>query len=272
MMKTVLVTGGTGHLGRDIVRLLMSDGKRVRILARNPGRTSDVEWVRGDLRTGLGVAEAVAGADMVVHAATNSPAARRGMLRARDFVRSPADVDIVGTRMLLAEAGKVHVEHFVHVSIIGVQESRFSYSRVKAAAEDLVRGGSVPWSIVPAAGFYWLFARMFDTMAGRRVWPLPANLELQPCDSAEFADYVVGCLNNGPGGVRPDFGGPQIRSMVDFAHDYQAVRNIRRRIVPLPMPARMLQAAGRQTCRDGRQGTTTWSDWLARTSPTTRIG
>lgn len=267
-MSTVLVTGGTGNLGSDVVRLLIADGNRVRILARNPGQASDVEWFKGDLSTGQGVPEAVAGADIVVHAATNSPAARRGMLRARDLVRSPTDVDIIGTRMLLTEAAKEHVEHFVHVSIIGVQESRLPYSRVKAAAEDLVREGSVPWSIVPAAVFYWLLARMFDTMASRRVWPLPAKVEMQPCDSAEFASYLVECLDRGPSGVRPDFGGPQIRSMVDFAHEYQTVRHLRRRILPLPMPARMLRAAGRQACRDGRLGTTTWSEWLTRTSPT----
>ena len=138
-MKTVLVTGGTGHLGRDIVRLLTGDGNRVRILARKPDQTPDVDWVKGDLGTGQGVAEAVAGVDMVVHAATNSPAAQRGMLRPRDFVRSPSDVDVDGTRILLAEASKGDIEHFLHISIIGVQESRLPYSRVKAAAEDLVK-------------------------------------------------------------------------------------------------------------------------------------
>jgi uncharacterized protein YbjT (DUF2867 family) len=265
-MKTVLVTGGTGHLGRDIVRLLKAEGRRVRVLTRNPGLNPDVEWIKGDLGTGQGIAEAVAGAEMVIHAATNSPAAQRGMLRLRDFVGSPSDVDVDGTRMLLAEAGKGRVEHFLHISIIGVQQSRLPYMRVKAAAEDLVRAGSVPWSILPAAPFYWLLAKMFDTMASRRVWPLPANIDTQPCDSAEFANYVVACLDDGPSGIRPDFGGPQIASMVEFARQYQANRGIRRPILPLHLPRRMVRAAGRQTCQeDGLRGTTTWSHWLATT-------
>lgn len=270
-MKTVLVTGGTGHLGRDVVQLLKDEGRRVRVLARNPGQDPEVEWIKGDLGTGEGVADAVAGADMVVHAATNSPAAQHGMLRVRDFAGSPSDVDIDGTRLLLAEASKGHVEHFLHISIIGVQQSRLPYMRVKAAAEDLVRAGSVPWSILPAAAFYWLFARMFDTMASRRAWPLPANIETQPCDSAEFAKHVVACLNDGPSGIRPDFGGPQIASMVEFARLYQAARGLRRRILPLRLPARMVRAAGRQTCQeDGIRGTTTWSEWLATTGPAQR--
>jgi len=76
----VLVTGGTGHLGQDVVRLLKARGDRVRILARIPGQDPDVDWIQGDLSTGAGVSEAVAGAPTVVHAATLSPAARRGHL------------------------------------------------------------------------------------------------------------------------------------------------------------------------------------------------
>jgi nucleoside-diphosphate-sugar epimerase len=49
-MDTVLVTGGTGHLGRDLVSRLKGS-YRVRVLARSPGSDPDVEWIRGDLAT-----------------------------------------------------------------------------------------------------------------------------------------------------------------------------------------------------------------------------
>jgi nucleoside-diphosphate-sugar epimerase len=68
-MNDVLVTGGTGHVGSDIVRLLKARGDRVRVLARTHGQDPDVVWIRGDLSTGAGISEAVAGADTVVHAA-----------------------------------------------------------------------------------------------------------------------------------------------------------------------------------------------------------
>lgn len=261
-MDRVLVTGGTGHLGRDIVRLLAAQGHPVRVLARRPGRDPAVEWVRGDLGTGAGVAEAVAEVDAVIHAATHSPAAQRGHLRTGDLVRSPSDVDVDGTRRLLAEADRAGVRHFLHVSIVGVQHARVPYSRMKAAAENLVREGPVPWSIVPATGFYWLLARMLDAMTRRRVSPLPANLRIQPVDSADFAAYVVECLVDGPGGMRADFGGPQVLTLVEMARQYLAARGVDRRIVALPMPGFVLRALGPQTCPDGRRGTTTWSQWL----------
>jgi uncharacterized protein YbjT (DUF2867 family) len=47
----VLVTGGTGHLGRAVVALLKANGRDVRVLARRPGADPRVEWVRGDLAT-----------------------------------------------------------------------------------------------------------------------------------------------------------------------------------------------------------------------------
>src|SRR6266536_353633 len=152
-MGLVLVTGGTGHLGRDVVRLMKDQQRQVRILARRPGREPGVDWVGGDLATGEGVEAAVSGVQTIVHAATLSPAAQRGGFRAGDFFRSPPDVDVDGTRRLLAQARRVGVEHFVHVSIVGVQQARVPYSRVKAAAEDLVRTSGVPYSIVPATEF-----------------------------------------------------------------------------------------------------------------------
>jgi hypothetical protein len=64
----------------------------------------EIEWVAGDLSTGDGIHDAVASVDAIVHAATNSPAARRGHFQLRDFVVSPADVDVHKTRALLAAA------------------------------------------------------------------------------------------------------------------------------------------------------------------------
>jgi uncharacterized protein YbjT (DUF2867 family) len=262
-MATVLVTGGTGHLGRDIVARLMAQGDRVRVLARNPGTDPSIEWIRGDLGTGTGIARAVAGVDAIVHAATNSPAAQRGGLRPGDFTHSPSDVDVTGTGELLAQAGRAGVSHFVHISIVGVQQARVPYSRIKAAAENLVRQGPVPWSIVAATPFYWLAARMMDTMANRRLWPLPSNVYWQPVDSTEFADYVVECLDEGPQGRRDDFAGPQILTLVDMAHQYQSARGIRRRIVGVPLPGFAVRAMGPGTSPHGRRGKVTWSEWLA---------
>jgi len=180
-----------------------------------------------------------------------------------DLFRSPPDVDVDGTRRLLDEAARAGTEHFLYVSIVGVQQSRFPYSRLKATAEKVVRDSAVPWSIVPATVFYWLLARLLDNMARRRIWPLPSNLPMQPGDSADFAEYVVECVADGPGGDRTEFGGPEILTLVELARQYQLARGITRRIVRVRLPGFALRAAGPQTCPDGRHGKTTWAEWLA---------
>ena len=78
--SVVLVTGGTGTLGRRLVRQLRAAGHEVRVLSRSgaPGT------LPGDLGTGAGVAEALAGADVVVHCASTPT--------------RPKDVDVAGTR------------------------------------------------------------------------------------------------------------------------------------------------------------------------------
>jgi len=263
-MDTVLVTGGTGHLGRSIVDLLIAQGNRVRVLARQPGDDPEVEWIRGDLGTGAGVAEAVRGADAIVHAATHSPAAQRGSLRLDDLRRSPTDVDIDGTRRLLAEARQSGVRHFLHISIVGVQQATVPYSRVKAAAENLVRDGGVPWSIVAATPFYWLLDRMLTTMSRGLFWAVPSNLVVQPGDEDDFAAYVVECLGDHPGGRREDFGGPEAMPMVQFARQFRHARGIGRRVHGVKVPRFVIRAAGPQTCPDGRHGKTTWTEWLSR--------
>ncbi len=80
--------------GRELVALL-KPAHRVRVLARSPRPGPEVQWIKGDLGTGLGIAEAVAGARVVLHAATLSPAARRGYFLPADLWRSGVPWSIV---------------------------------------------------------------------------------------------------------------------------------------------------------------------------------
>jgi uncharacterized protein YbjT (DUF2867 family) len=260
-MASVLVTGGTGHLGASVVNLLIAAGHEVRVLARSPGSDPGIAWIKGDLATGEGVAEAVANVSAVVHAATWSPAARRGYLLPSDLVRTPRDVDVDGTRRLLAEAERSHVGHFLYVSIVGLQQVRLPYARAKLAAEELVRASRRPWSIVPATSFYWLWHRMFTKQLRLPVWILPSLL-VQPVDSDDFAAYVVECLTSEPGGDREDFAGPETLTLDALGRQFLSARGERRPLVRVPVPERLTQAAGGLAASNARQGTTTWSEWL----------
>jgi len=265
----VLVTGGTGHLGRAVVERLRERNHDVRVLSRRPGADSAVTWIKGDLGTGVGIEEAVFQAQVVVHAATHSPAAQRGGFRPLEFVRSPTDVDVKGTKLLLEASEAASVEHFLHISIVGLQYlARVPYSRVKIRAEQLVRESSVPWSIARATGFYWLLDRMLEKLASRRRLRLPLDVCMEPVDSVDFAEFVVECVRQGPRGVRKDFVGPERLTIEELAKQYLDARGLSREIRKAPLPKAICRSleAGNTGADDARRGSTTWAEWLRSSS------
>lgn len=261
-MSTVLVTGGTGHVGSALVPLLTGNHD-VRVFAREPGSSDEVQWYEGDLASGRGLAEAVSGCDVVVHAATHSPAARRGYPLPVDARHSPPEVDVDATGVLLDLAAEHGIGHFVYVSIVGVDEPLGAYLRLKHTAEELVRVSDVPWSIARATPFHWLLDRMLDAVARWPLVPLPKSAPVQPGDSGEFAAHLAATVAGGPAGHVPDFGGPEVRELGEVVEEWQSARGRRLRTLGLPVPARARRRMAGMTCPEGTLGTVTWRDWLA---------
>ncbi len=249
----VLVTGGTGTLGRDVVMLLRQSGHRARILSRNP--RGHVDAVQGDLKTGAGLSKALAGMDAIVHAAsaTREPMALRA-------------TDVRGTRRLLELARDVNIGHFVYISIVGVEGVAYPYYRIKIAAETLVREGMVPWSILRATQFHSFMEstlRAFARLPG--MLAIPFGWQFQPVESREVARRVVDIVLDKPAGMLPDFGGPQVRDFKSIAESWLAARKERRRLMNLwlPFKASRQVAEGRLTCPEHKDGLVTFDQYLA---------
>lgn len=119
----VLVTGATGLVGNNVVRLLLARGAQVRVLTRatsdpRPLQNLDLETASGDVRDPDSVASAVAGVDLVVHAAAHVHIGWSGLELARA-------VNVEGTRNV-ARAALRHGTRLVHVSstdALGFHES-----------------------------------------------------------------------------------------------------------------------------------------------------
>jgi uncharacterized protein YbjT (DUF2867 family) len=261
-MDTVLITGGTGHLGRDLVSRLKGS-YRVRVVARSAGSDPDVEWIRGDLATGEGIADVLVGTQTLIHAATLSPAARRGFFVPKDLWTSPSEVDREGTSRLLDLAAAAGVGHILYVSIVGIDRPRVPYLRRKLEAEYLVRQGPIPWSIARATQFHWLLDRMFGKMARLPLVPLP-DLQVEPVDTTDFADYLVGSVGQGPDGRLDDFGGPEVLTFSEAFDQWRHIRDGSVRTMRVPLPAAATNAAAAMSLSDpsSRHGTITWAEWL----------
>ncbi len=254
----ILLTGGTGGLGREVVRAAEAAGHTVRIASRR-ARPHDApparEWAQMDVETGAGVPEALESVDAVIHAASDP--------------RRHAVVDVEGTRRLVQAARAAGTAHLVYVSIVGVDQIPFGYYRSKLAAEQIVAAGGVPHSILRATQFH----SFVDTMtAGAArvplILPLPATFRFQSVDTGEAAARFVRAAEDGPRGRLRDFGGPQVLTWGQMAAPWKSACGIRKPTVHLPLPGPLAAAfrAGKNTS-DGERGTVHWDDWLTRSYP-----
>ena len=255
-MKQVLVTGAAGVLGRALLPQLAQAGYGVRAMSRRaplPEPAPPIAWVHADLETGDGLAESVRGADVIIHGASNP-------IRARQ-------TDVEGTQRLSKAAASV--SHFVYVSIVGIDKIPLPYYRAKLAAEALVQGSGVPWSILRVTQFHTLVDMLLSAVSRLPLALLPAGFQGQPIEPAEAATRLVESVGAGPGGRLPDIGGPEILALNGMARTWLAARGRRRLLVTVPVPGR-LGAGFRQgfnTVPDGRYGRVTWADWVSRRYP-----
>jgi nucleoside-diphosphate-sugar epimerase len=113
-VSQLLVTGGTGTLGRVIVHELTATSRSVRVLSRRPrtNDTSGADWVVGDLRSGLGVDDSVAGIDTIVHCASG----RGDAVSAKNLVR--AGTGMTGSRASEVSARVIRVWNCVVRKIV----------------------------------------------------------------------------------------------------------------------------------------------------------
>ncbi|WP_316527318.1 SDR family oxidoreductase [Kitasatospora brasiliensis] len=230
-MGTVLVTGATGTLGREVVRLLVERGVAVRGLSRRArGGGDGVEWVVGDLVSGAGTAAAMAGVEVVVDCATTQKKA-----------------DVAGVRTLVAQAREAGVRHLVYVSIVGIDRVPLAYYRTKLACERVVRESGLGWTVLRATQFHDLVLKFFDASVKLPVFPVLSGAAFQPVDVREVAEAVADLVWEGPAGFAPEVGGPQVRSYRELAEAYLRAAGKRRPLLPLRLPgaaARGLRAGG----------------------------
>jgi uncharacterized protein YbjT (DUF2867 family) len=252
----VLVTGGTGTLGRHVVMRLRRQGHRARIFSRHP--RGHVDAVQGDLKTGLNLGRAMLGVDAIVHAATE----------VRQSLRSRGDVK--GTRRLIKAAKQAKIKHLVYISIVGIDGVAYPYYRTKLAVEAMVKQGEVPWSILRATQFHDLmeiFLRMYSRIPGMTM--IPFAWQFQPVDAREVAAKLVEVVLGEPAGMLEDFGGPEIRDFKSIAGSWLTARKENRRLVNLPMPFKFSRqwADGALTTPEHRSGKITFDQHLAETYP-----
>ncbi|MER6321721.1 SDR family oxidoreductase [Streptomyces coelicoflavus] len=240
----IAVIGGTGLIGSQVVENLNAAGHR----AVPHSLSTGVDVVAGE-----GVDRAVQGAEVVVNL-TNSPTFDDA---SPAFFQASMD-------NLLAAARQAGTEHFVILSIVGVDRvPELDYYRAKLLQEELLRRGPVPYSIVRATQF-------MEFMEAARSWTadgdsvrLPAT-PIQPIAAkdvaAAVADVAVGAPLNG---IR-NIGGPDVFPLDELGRLTLSRKGDGRTVVTDPTAGMFAAVKGDVlTDKEAHLAPTRYTDWLA---------
>lgn len=257
MDSLILVTGGTGRLGRLVVPRLREAGSQVRVLSRRPHKATDgIEYVTGDLAKGEGIEAAVAGAGIIVHCA--------------DSFRGGVDM----TQNLVRAASRAGAQHLVNISVVGadriplasgIDRAMFGYFGSQLAIERLVTGSGLAWTMLRATQFYDALLIVGRAMAKLPVIPVPAGFRFQPVDTGEVAERLAELALGAPAGLAPDVAGPKVYDMAELIRGYLRARGQRRAMVPVRLPGKAAAAIrdGANLAPDQPVGRRTWEEFLA---------
>jgi uncharacterized protein YbjT (DUF2867 family) len=257
--SVVLVTGGTGTLGRAVVARLREGKHAVRVLSRRTrpaeepadrgaANGSVLEWATGDLNTGAGLTAAVTGVGSIIHCAT-----------------SGTGKDVEGTRRLIEavrEAGEQ--PHLVYISIVGVDRVPFFYYRAKLEVEKIIQDSGLPWSVLRTTQFHDLIARITTIQRRLPVTMCPAGLSFQPIDVRDVAERLVELSLDAPAGRVSDMGGPEVRTARELVQLTLGAYGLRRPVLPMPLPGKAGRGyrAGHHMTPEHAVGRITYTEYL----------
>lgn len=256
----ILVTGGTGGLGRRVVPRLRDAGCPVRVISRHSHESKPgIEYVVGDLVTGRGLGAAVAGARTVVHCA--------GTGKVRE--------DVAQAENLVRAAERAGVRHVLNISVVGadripvrsgVDRAMFAYFASQLGVERVIAESGVQWTNLRATQFHDGFIlAMVHAMSKLPLVVLPAGFRFQPIDADEVADRLAELTLGQPAGQVPDLAGPKIYDAAELLRSYLEAVGKRRPCISVKLPGQAAKAirAGANLAPDRAVGIRTWEEFLA---------
>lgn len=235
----ILVIGGTGFIGRALIRQLTAQGKNVRILIR-PSKESPhlpkgipVEVAVCSLKDERGLRAAMKGVEIVYHLAGVESLGIRADLMG---------VDIQGTQAVASAAADAQIERFFYLSHLGADRaSAYPVLKAKAIAESYIRQSRVPYTILRSSivfGPYDHFTNrlgiLLHLLPGIFLVPGDGNTLLQPIWVEDLVTCLIWALDN------PDtrnqtisLGGPEYLSFRHILETIMPIIGIKRWLVHL---------------------------------------
>ncbi len=249
----ITVYGGSGFIGRHVVRALCRRGYRIRVAVRRPelanhlqplGRVGQVHAVQTNLRNAASVEAAARDAHALVNLV--------GILAEGGRQKFDAVHTFGAEQVALAAAN--HGARLVHVSAIGADENSASrYARSKAAAEQHILA-ALPEAVIMRPSIVFgpeddFFNRFASIARMSPMLPLigGGHTRFQPVFVGDVAEAIAQAVEgNARGGATYELGGPEVRTFKELMQFVLATIERKRLLLPLPFFAARMQAMALQ--------------------------
>ena len=254
--KLAVVFGGSGFIGKHVVRKLVHHGWRVRVPMRRPhlgldlkviGNVGQVQLVQANLRYPDSVARAVEGADAVVNLVA---------VLAESGQQTFDALHVEGARTLAQACADQGIDDLVHISAIGADpDGPSDYARTKGHGEQLVRALRPTADILRPSIVFGPDDEFFNRFAGMAtIAPaLPligGDTRFQPVYAGDVAEAVATVLGRGTTCETYELGGPRTYTFRELMEFMLAIIDRKRLLLPVPFPVaslmgKVLQGVGK---------------------------
>ena len=265
----ILVTGGTGFIGRSLVRHLVNSGHEVRLLLRPSTRTPNVpmgvavEVAVTSINDERGLRAAMRGVDVIYHLAGGEKQGARTNLEA---------IDINGTQTLVKAAANARIQRVFYISHLGSDRaSAFPVLKAKGIAEEYIRDSGVPFTIIrssilfgPDDGFTTGLALLLHTSPGFLPLPGKGKTILQPLWIDDLVTCMIWALDK-PESINQimELGGSEYLSLEQITRTIMDVTKKHRLLVTWPNPYMRATTVLAEHTFQGFPSSVFWLDYLA---------
>ncbi len=236
----ITVFGGSGFLGKHVVRALVKDGWRVRVPCRRPhtandlrviGNVGQIQLMQSNIRFKDSVMRAVAGSDAVINLVS---------ILFQEGKQKFDGVHIEGAEHLAEAAKAAGVSNFIQVSAIGADaESDSEYTSTKAKAEAIIQTAIPSADIVrpsimfgPEDDFFNRFAKMATLAPALPL--IGGSTQFQPVYAGDVAQAIAKLAGRGTSGETYELGGPRVYSFKELMQFILETTDRRRLLLPVP--------------------------------------
>lgn len=239
----ILIAGGTGLLGTQVVRLLTAQGLSLRVLTRDRDKAQQlsgehVEIVTGAVQDRSAIEQAVDGARVVISAI-------QGFSGTGDS--NPRTVDLHGNSVLIQAAQQAGVERLILVSVHGAAPDHpIELFRMKYAAEQALQASGLSWTIIRPAAYMETWAKLIGeplvSTGKTRIFGRGEN-PINFVSASDVAQFVAWAAQE-PSiqGECVDVGGPQNLTMRQVTQIIMSATKVSGKVTAVPLPMMRLMA------------------------------